>query len=491
MQIQIPPPHSYFTLGATASGTVTISTPLVFHTYQRNITTGLGSIPITGTYTGSPTAIQANFNGGGWFTIAASPGGGTYSGSLTGQTAGQGTLQVRFANDTSVTASVATIGIGDIYVCIGDSICKGSLSNNQSTVANGNGITATCWESGAWKLANDPTISGGGGSFWPLVGTQLVAVTLTYPVGFINLGTGSTGLYFPSTGTGVWVKGQSAYDNIAVEVTSAVIGEQPKGFLIHLGANDAADPTTTPTLSVYSTLAAALVTNLRNDFSGCTVFWAQLGGLTSGTPPDRRSAIDNVRETIRVIWNTASGAWNGPVMYDINTDDGVHVTTNAKGLIVATRWALAIIEKFYGGTLGTGRGPTATSKTINGAKDRITLTFYVPTQPILPATDPAGWRVLDSGVLSGATVTATRLSNTQIRLSLSSAIVGTPTLSLGSNNDVADNGGAVLTEPTDSSTNLLPAEAFIASVLATETTTMTPGSFGQPMNASHWDVVMA
>ncbi len=79
----------------------------------------LADILITGTYTGGPTAIEARWSGGTWTTIDASPNDGVYLGILENQSAGQGTLEVRFANEIGRAASRAHVGIGDVFVISG------------------------------------------------------------------------------------------------------------------------------------------------------------------------------------------------------------------------------------------------------------------------------------------------------------------------------------------------------------------------------------
>ncbi len=454
--------------GGGGGGTVTVTTPTAFHTYQRSGTAG--TIAISGTVTGIADGqhIEASFNGGAFSSLGAISGG-AFSGTLTTQAQGQGTLTVRHTETPADLTTVASIGIGDVFVCVGDSIAQGRGTNAKSTVANGNSIKAACYESGVgWKSDDDPTSSGtSNGSFWPLVGTTVVAATSTYPVAFINVGVGSSALVWPSAAGGLWTKAANTnYAAMVTAITAAAIVNPPKGFLVHLGANDSID-SSTESIATYKTAAAQLVSDLRSDYSGAIVFWAQLGDVTTGTPPDRRAALDNIREAIREVWNGTTGAWNGPVMYDVTPDDGVHFTSDASVAIMAGRWAAAIIEKFYSGAAGSGRGPTLASLVLNAARDLIIATFNVPTTPITPQTSVGGFRVYDGGTVSGATVTATRLDNSRVALSLSSPIAGAPTLSLGSGLDVADNGGANLTPPKDSSSLTLPNEAFVQQPVAT------------------------
>lgn len=85
---------------AAASDSITLTSPDTF------------SILVEGTYTGTPTGIEANFDGQGWVEIDDSPGGGTFSAYLTGLTAGSGNLQVRHTDATGVTDGKANVSVG-------------------------------------------------------------------------------------------------------------------------------------------------------------------------------------------------------------------------------------------------------------------------------------------------------------------------------------------------------------------------------------------
>ena len=169
------------------SETVTVTSPVAYQTFQRTGTTA--SIPISGTYSGTPTAIEASFNGGAYATIDASPSGGTFSGTLASQSQGQGTLTVRYTNDTGVTDTVADVGIGDVYLVLGDSIAEGRGTNAQS---HGWTTKATNYrQDNLWKEGNDPmdtntTI----GSHWPLLAKHIMQ-SEGVPVAMMVNGTGS------------------------------------------------------------------------------------------------------------------------------------------------------------------------------------------------------------------------------------------------------------------------------------------------------------
>jgi hypothetical protein len=102
------------------TGTITLTTPVAYQVFQRGAGSQ-GSIAIAGTYTGTPGAMEASFNGGGWTRLCDQPSSGVFSGTIANQAAGQGTLQVRWIGNAGSAASVAYVGIGDIFILAGQS----------------------------------------------------------------------------------------------------------------------------------------------------------------------------------------------------------------------------------------------------------------------------------------------------------------------------------------------------------------------------------
>ena len=183
---------------------ITITSPEAYQIIQRG-SNNTASIPITGTYTGSPTAIEARWNNGAWTTIVASPAGGTFSGTLTGQTAGQGTLEVRHANNTANNASVSNVGVGEVFVVAGQSNAEGQGTYMQQWINNGF-VPGLFGNDNHWRLLADPFDSSynqvdsvsndttlPAGSVWPLVGSYLMATT-SVPVAFVPTPKGATAI---------------------------------------------------------------------------------------------------------------------------------------------------------------------------------------------------------------------------------------------------------------------------------------------------------
>lgn len=108
---------------------VIVTTPSAYQVLQRNGTSA--NIGISGYYIndGSIRTIQASYNGGSYTTIATSSNG-MFSGTLSGQSQGQGTLLVRVL-ETNHIATVPFVGIGDVIVTAGQSNMTG-LGNTRT-----------------------------------------------------------------------------------------------------------------------------------------------------------------------------------------------------------------------------------------------------------------------------------------------------------------------------------------------------------------------
>ena len=385
--------------------TITIATPAQFKTFQR--AAGVASIAITGTYTGSPTSIEASFNGGAYATIVASPSGGTYSGTLSGQAAGQGTLTVRFTSNTAVLATKTYIGIGDVFVTAGDSVAEGRATNPQS-YAHATLKATVFRQDDTWADGNDPVdIGTSNGSHWPLLATYLMT-DQGVPIAFITTGTGSTDVY--GSGSNQWAKNNSGYAEMISQVTAAAVGSNGiKGVLFHLGPNAIVNATT-PTQANYNAALDTLVSNIVADIPGAPkVAFAICGEVGTGTPPDRRAAEDHVRLAILEALGDNSNVVPGPVLVEQDYSDNVHPSTDAQLLVVARRWWIAMKEGYYAGGAGFGRGPRLVSATINNALTQITLTV---DRDLASGTTYGGFRVTDSGTpvtLTSVTRFSTRI----------------------------------------------------------------------------------
>jgi len=457
------------------SNTLTITTPVPFKVFQRSGSTG--SITVTGTYTGTPTAIEASFNGGAYSTIVASPSGGTFSGTLSAQAQGQGTLTVRFTNDVTATASVATIGIGDVFVVAGDSISEGRGTNPQS-YTHATLKAAKFTQANAWGDGVDGIDTGtSAGSHWPLLATQIMA-SQGVPVAFISCGTGGTDV---AGSNNSWAKPNADYSGLTTQVTNSGVNAV-KGCLFHLGPNAVVNASTL-SLATYRTALDTLTANLAADVAGAPKLNIGLfGDMTTGTPPDRRSAIDNIRGAIVQGWGANANIKPGPVLIEQLYSDGVHPISDAELAVVAKRWWVALQETYYGGS--GGRGPRLSSAQWNAGRNILTVTFDRSLKTGL-VFSTAPWIVKDNTTtmtISGIAYHGTNPA--ALVFTMSAAATGasnTTTLTFASSNDavsqvvplstdIAMASGAAVQIPAEPIYAAAVSEANLASISITLTT---------------------
>lgn len=245
---------------ATVTGVVVVTDAIAFTTtdtvslravpyrmYQRD-GSNQASVRITGTYTGAPTTIQYSWAGGAWTTLIASPAGGTFDQSVTLQGPGQGDLSVRFSNSTTIAASLASIGVGDIWITAGQSNHVGkstSYVQPTSPAANPAWKSVKYGKNGVWALHQeasgakyddgtgavyainvDPTPEG---SYFGALATKIMNAGV--PVAFVPVAKGSTSL----AGWAVSTSTTTLYG--AMIATAAALGGH-KGVLWWQGENE-------------------------------------------------------------------------------------------------------------------------------------------------------------------------------------------------------------------------------------------------------------
>ena len=130
--------------------------------------------------------MEASFNGGGWTRLCDAPTGGAFSGTIANQTAGQGTLSVRWIGNPDSVVTVATVGVGDVFVVAGQSNAVGFTESNQS-YSHATLKACLFGNDYNWKNLTDPTDintnqvdavssdSSLGGSLWPSLATSYMA----------------------------------------------------------------------------------------------------------------------------------------------------------------------------------------------------------------------------------------------------------------------------------------------------------------------------
>lgn len=370
-----------------SSETISITTPVQYKVFQRSGSTG--SITITGSVTGATEDIEASFNGGAYVTIASSVAPGSFSGTLTGQAQGQGTLTVRKKTTTTTSATVSDVGIGDVFMVGGDSISEGRATNAQSY--SHATLKATAYnQAGNWINGNDPVDTGtSNGSHWPLLATQIMA-DQGVPVAFITTGTGSTDV---AGSANSWAKNNTEYANAISKVTAAATGGV-RAVLMHLGPNAVVNASTL-SKATYSAALSTLAGNFAADISGAPkTHIVVCGEVSTGSPPDRRAALDNIRGAVIENWDAGGNVRLGPCLISDDYSDGVHPKSDAEMLVVAKRWWIALRESIY--SVSSGRGPRLSSASWDTARTNLTVVFDRALKTGLTFAT-AAWKVSDNG----------------------------------------------------------------------------------------------
>lgn len=326
--------------GSPGTGTISISTPVQYQVFQRSGSSG--SVTVTGTYTGNPNRIDARFNGGAWTTIVASPAGNVFSGSFVADQ-GQGTLEVRFGNNASITDSKSTIGVGEVFLVAGQSNAVGQGTNNQ-TYSSTDGLTATLFGNDyVWKNLTDPydrrtgqidTVSSdasAAGSWVVLLATEIMN-NEHVPVAFIPSALSGSGII-------EWQPGANHQDRTTLYGSAVyrTLQAAPNGIravLWHQGEHEAnVGAGTNMTTAEYQGYFISLVNAFYTDLGVPTM--AALLHNSSGLPDTNEGFIRTA------VQNAAAAnihALVGPDLSDIASDDLYHLKTNAKLQTAADRW---------------------------------------------------------------------------------------------------------------------------------------------------------
>lgn len=459
-----------YPFSTSQEGSVTITSPVDYRVFQRD-GSNRADITVTGTYTGSPTAIEASWNGGVYSTIVSSPSGGSFSGTLTNQTAGQGTLTVRFADDSAVIASKNYIGVGDIFIVAGQSNAVGQSGQNQ--VYSHPSLKASLFgNDDKWKELVDPTDSpvnqvdpissdsSVGGSVWPRLATLLLA-NQDVPVAFIPTAQGGTSIEMWQKTSTRRSGGLNLYESMARRINA--VGGRVKAVLLWQGERNASacdNRWATCEVTIYKNLLTTFANNISTDFGTKTVV-AQIGNRDGATSV----GLNNVRVAQQSAWDDGVNILPGPALYDVDLytqfvgagEDGTHFRSDADLQIAANRWWAAISSDFYGGNFG--RGPKVTQVESNAQRNKIAVSFTTGSLPVKPpATSLTGFTVLDNGVQKTIS-SITQDSSDRLLINLDSSASGTLTLSLKTSSSAPF--APWPTVPTDNSQYILPAEVFI------------------------------
>ena len=352
-----------FSADSTASDTITATEIDDNKVIQRSGGANT-AITISGTYTGTPTAIQARIMDGvsetvTWTTIDASPSGGTFSGSINVPDGGFYNAEVRFSNDTGVTdAQTNTWAVGAVIVIAGQSNGDNWFTDGTTPTANAD---LRRYDSG-WNIpqANEE----GATAFGNKIQTEL-----SVPVGVINAALGGTALRQEAdSGPGYWLTTADAKGNVYTGNFTTVMDavDWECEYLVWVqGERDARSDLVTE--AEYNTSLAALFAFFRTDFSDASlpIVISYLGrGTDAGDDDDD---FENIRSAERSLNDSQANTY-GTDCYDLALADTIHYSD-----YTAHGERLAQVCADIAGTETYHQGPSATWTSVSTTQ---TVTAY-------------------------------------------------------------------------------------------------------------------
>ena len=355
----------------SVSGDLTITNPVTYQVIQRNMDTNTADIKVAGTYTGTATGIEASWNGGAYQTIVSSPSGGVYSGKLTGQKTGQGTLSVRFTNAPEIVRTITTVGIGDIFIVYGQSNSDGRGALHTYTSPS-TGMKASLFSAGLNTGQNGSTIPTNSwinlqdNNYTPDLATYLLAKNPNVPVGFVKRAQGGQPI-------SNFAPGASNYISLTTAINQA-IGTQNGNALALLWYQGESDTNISTSVSSYLNSWTQILNGIRSLTNNSIVGLAGVMGTdqyTSTTKPLQADSIRNAQLKSYSMPNNLPGA----IMID-NCGNGLHYD-NAYSLdFMGYRWFQAIDKYIYNNSIADGYPQVVPSSVLYNATARtIELTF--------------------------------------------------------------------------------------------------------------------
>ncbi len=283
---------------------------------------------ISGTYSGgnTPTSIEVRVGGGAWTVLDSAPTGGNYTGTVT-LDVGVNDISVRWSNVTTVSTTISSVAVGDVYLCYGQSNHSGRAINAQTFTGPSGYCKKIAYSDGSWlPFTSDPFDSStSAGSYFPVLANMIVAAS-SVPVAFIAAAEGSTT-------TGEWTKPGTLYTRMTNLWNAAAAGGA-RAALIWLGEGDAAAGTSETT---FKTNMNSIVDDVKADFGIDTVMINISGEVSAG--------YTNVRQWINDIAVTNANALDGPDMWSVF--QAIHYTTDQEVIDVSQAVFDTIQPLFY------------------------------------------------------------------------------------------------------------------------------------------------
>ena len=340
----------YAMLEAPVVDAITLTAPTANQVIQRG-SDGTASFTVTGTYTGTPTAIEYNMGAGGWMTLDDSPSGGTFSESVTFNQGVQNTFSVRFSNDTDVNDSATMVGCGDVFAIYGQSNASGRGNNNQSYSGS---WQASQYTDDGWVELTDPfndsskqlpSVSGDGSAagHWVHAFVSKYMEFTGVPVGVMVVAAG--GLSITALIPGADHDDQTTRYG-CLKTHAEDIGA--KAVLYWQGETDAIAQMSQ---SVYNGHLDDIADSLDTDL-GIPLIPCLLQNSSGITDADEQEIRDAVTEAVGDNTNVLQG----PDFSAMGSDDAYHFTTDGNLTTAGEAWATAVNTVLPTTTGGIGPG---------------------------------------------------------------------------------------------------------------------------------------
>lgn len=228
--------------------------------------------------------------------------------------------------------AVAEVGVGEVFIIVGQSNAGGSCRNffltKSANVRNGQ-----VQEDGSivWKSGADPQVLNGGGSVWPLVGDELSKRLGDRPIGFINVAVGSTSMRDWAPSTPNFRRLVTAMRAIAPNGARAILWQQ--------GESDNTMPE-----DEYHQRLTTLIREFEKAVGGKPRWMVATGTFVEGKPaPNLRAALKRVQLDGLAL----EGPDLDPLGAEYRQSDEVHF--NPEGTRAAARlWTEKLMSTFYG-----------------------------------------------------------------------------------------------------------------------------------------------
>lgn len=416
-----------FTVADESVGTIAITDSYTAHrVYCADNGGSTRSMTVAGTYTGTPTAVEArvisDVDASGvtsWTTVDATPAAGSWSGSISVPNGGPYNIEARFSNDIGETA--ATLNgflVGHVFALAGQSNGFYWYSSATETLTPNDAIR---WAASSWvDPGADASNTDGIIAFMNAMighGSGAAGIIVNSP--------SSTGLNASAdTGAGYWLNFASAPYSTLDGYVSARSQDELTGVIWVQGENDAVSSISE---AQYTADLATLFARMRTDWTNKSglaalpIFVMPLGRRTTVTTDAMTQAIRNAQ---RAACEADANVYEIAAPIDLALRDFVH-RTEADIIVDAQRAAARVAEVLGLTAAGSGLGPTATWSR-SGTAVTVTLTHGGGTD-FTPTTGITGFEFLDDG--TPITISsAVRASATTITLTLASAPTGVEVL---------------------------------------------------------------